>query len=73
MKLDECVRALNNMFARYSTIPIRGKFSRLREILQVLTSDISGGINSVSVDTFSHLTAQEVQAFVALRIDAPPE
>jgi hypothetical protein len=73
MKLDECVRALNSMFVRYSTIPIRGKFSRLREILQVLTSDISSGISSVSVDTYSHLTANEVQAFVALRVDAPAE
>jgi hypothetical protein len=61
------------MFTRYSTVPIRGKFSRLREILQVLTADVSSGMSSISVDTFSHLTASEVQAFVALRVDAPTE
>lgn len=61
------------MFARYSTVPIRGKFSRLREILQVLTTDVSSGPNTISADTFSHLTASEVQAFVALRVDAPAD
>ena len=70
LKIEECFRALSNMFSRHSTIPIRGKFSRLREICQVLTADVSGGIASVAVDTFSYLTASEVQAFLVLRVDA---
>ena len=73
LKLDECFRALSNMFSRYSTAPIRGKFSRLREICQVLTADVSGGVGSVAVDTYSHLIASEVSAFIALRVDAPTD
>jgi len=73
LKLEECFRSLSSMFTRYSTVPIRGKFSRLREIMQVLTSDVSAGIQAISVDVFSHLTANEVRAFLALRIDAPSD
>ena len=73
LKLEECFRALSNMFTRYSTTPIRGKFSRLREICQVLTADVSAGVGSIAVDTYSHLTASEVNAFIALRVDAPTD
>jgi hypothetical protein len=41
--------------------------------MQVLTSDVSAGIQAISVDVFSHLTANEVRAFLALRIDAPSD
>ena len=73
LKLEECFRALSNMFSRYSSTPIRGKFSRLREICQVLTADVSGGIGTIAVDTYSHLIASEVNAFIALRVDAPTD
>jgi len=52
-----------------STAPIRGKFSRLREVLLVLTADVSSPANAFA-DNFSHLTINEVRAFVALRVDA---
>lgn len=66
LKLEECVRALTATFARYSTTPIRGKFSRLREIMLVLTSDGGSGVGG---DSFS-LTTAEIQSFMGLRVDA---
>jgi len=36
----------------------------------VLTADVAAGQSSISVDTFSHLTASEIQAFVTLRVDS---
>ncbi len=75
LKFEEVVRALSSMFSRYSSVPMRGKFSRLREILLVLTSDSgtsSGGPASgggLITDNFTQLTAAEVEAFVALRVD----
>jgi hypothetical protein len=41
IKLEDCVRALNHSFAQLSTVSLRAKFSRLREVLLVLTSEAS--------------------------------
>ena len=68
LKFEECVRAIITLFTRLSTTPIRGKFSRLREIMSVLTSDVTS-TNTIA-DTFTYLTINEVKAFVALRVDA---
>ena len=35
LKFEECVRAICATFTRFSTVPIRGKFSRLREVMLV--------------------------------------
>jgi hypothetical protein len=69
LKFEECVRALSGMFARFSSGPIRGKFSRLREVMLVLTSDTGPGSVSSMADNFSLLTVNEVLAFAALRLD----
>ncbi len=69
LKLEEVVRALTALFSRYSSVPVRGKFSRLREVLLVLTSE--GGASLVT-DNFTQLTAGEVESFAALRVDLRP-
>lgn len=66
LKFEECVRALSATFMRFSSSPIRGKFSRMREIMLVLTSDISS--SSLMADSFS-LTSSEIQSFLGLRIE----
>ena len=68
LKFEECVRAIIALFTRLSTTPIRGKFSRIREIMSVLTSDVTS-TNAIA-DTFTYLTINEVKAFIALRADA---
>jgi hypothetical protein len=51
--------------------PIRGKFSRLREVMLVLTSDVSSsGVPNILTENFSLLTTSEIQAFAALRVDS---
>lgn len=67
LKLEEIIRALTTLFSRYSAVPVRARFSRLREIMLVLTSDVGSG--SVFSDNFTHLTASEIEAFVSLRMD----
>lgn len=67
LKLEECIRAIVSVFTRASSSPIRGKFSRLREIMSVLTSDMSAGMFG---DNFTCLTANEVVAFQSLRMDS---
>lgn len=68
LKFEECVRAIIALFTRLSTTPIRGKFSRLREIMSILTSDVTS-TNAIA-DSFTYLTINEVKAFIALRADA---
>lgn len=68
LKLEEVVRALSTLFARYSTVPVRGKFARLREVLLVLTSD-STTPASIFTENFTQLTSNEVEAFISLRVD----
>ncbi len=67
LKLEEIVRSLSALFSRHSSVSIRGKFSRLREIMMVLTADSS---LSVVNENFATLTTNEVDAFYGLRIDA---
>ena len=69
LKFEECVRALNAIFTRHSSIPIRGKFSRLREIMMVLTADVTNSQGNLQPDNFSLLSSNEVLAFVSLRAD----
>ena len=64
--MEEIVRALSSLFSRHSSVPVRGKFSRLREIMMVLNAD-SG--NAVLNDNYTTLTNNEVEAFFGLRID----
>jgi len=77
LKMDECVRAVSGVFARCGSggsgggmgmgAPVRGKFSRLREIMQVLTS---GDGSAAALGESASLTHGEVQAFLGLRVDA---
>ena len=67
LKFEECVRAISATFNRFGSV--RGKFARLREVMLVLTSDTSSP-GALLVNTFSHLTANETLAFLALRQDA---
>jgi hypothetical protein len=66
--LEEIVRALTALFGRHSSVPVRGRFSRLREVMLVLTSD-STATSSMIADSFTQLTANEVDAFISLRLD----
>jgi hypothetical protein len=70
MKLEECIRAVNGMFSQASTVSIRGKFSRLREITELLTADIySKAASNSLLDSLSNLTEAEGQIFLSLRVD----
>jgi hypothetical protein len=66
LKLEEIVRALSSLFNRHTSVPIRGKFARLREIVMVLTAD---NCESAVSSNFATLTLNEVEAFFGLRID----
>jgi hypothetical protein len=68
LKLEEIVRALTALFGRHSSVPVRGRFSRLREVMLVLTSDSTATSNMIA-DSFTQLTANEVDAFISLRLD----
>jgi hypothetical protein len=71
LKLEEIVRALSAMFTRFSSSPVRGKFSRLRELMLVLTSDSSTPAAAAAVsENLTHLTASEVDVILALRVDS---
>lgn len=64
--MEEIIRALNNLFSRHSSIPIRGKFSRLRELLMVLTSE---KLSDVMNDNFTHLLNNDISNIYQLRVD----
>jgi hypothetical protein len=70
LKLEEIVRSLSALFSRFSSVPVRGRFSRLREVMLVLTSDVTSP-TGLMADSFTQLTASEVEAFLVLRVDAP--
>eukprot|EP01031_Cornospumella_fuschlensis_P042145 gene42145-51461_t len=65
LKWDEVVRALLALFGKFSTSPIRSKFTRLKEVMQVLTSpslkDIMGDHACTS------LTVTDVEAVFSMR------
>jgi hypothetical protein len=76
LKLEECVRALNSQWSQVSTVSLRARFSRLREILIVLTSDVtaphssaSGPSAQLSLLGLSQISDVEAQAFLVLRTD----
>ena len=66
LKFEECVRSYISMTGKISNLPIRSKFSRLREVMMVLTSDVR---SASFADTLSQLTATEAQSILALRLD----
>jgi len=65
--MEEIVRALSSLYAKHASSPIRGKFSRLREIMMVLTAE---NYEFVRNENFTNLTANEVEAFFGLRINS---
>jgi hypothetical protein len=67
MKLEECVRAVITVVTKRSASSVRGKFSRLREVLVVITAE--GGTSSLQSDSFVHLTEGEIHALLTLRSD----
>eukprot|EP01042_Synura_sphagnicola_P000548 gene548-590_t len=81
LKMEECVRALTALFSKHSAVSVRGRFARLREILLVLTSDLSStasaspsGSNSdislqIPSDSFVLLNLHEIKLFASLRLD----
>mmetsp|Transcript_50015 Transcript_50015/g.87331 ORF Transcript_50015/g.87331 Transcript_50015/m.87331 type:complete len:265 (-) Transcript_50015:71-865(-) len=71
LKLEEIVRSVSSLFSRFSSVPVRGRFSRLREVMLVLTAD-SATPTSAIADSFTQLTSSEVEAFLVLRLDAHP-
>lgn len=66
LKFEECVRAVMAVLTRASSTPIRSRFSRLREVLMVLTSDVR---SSTFADSLSQLTPTEAQTILSLRRD----
>jgi len=66
LKFEECVRAVMAVLTRASVTPIRSRFSRLREVLMVLTSDVR---SSTFADSLSQITPTEAQAILSLRRD----
>lgn len=62
------MRSVSSLFSRFSSVPVRGRFSRLREVMLVLTAD-SATPSSVIADSFTQLTGSEVEAFLVLRLD----
>jgi len=77
--MEECVRALTALFSKHSAVSVRGRFARLREILLVLTSDLSstaspsGSHSDISLqipsDSFVLLNLHEIKLFASLRLD----
>lgn len=66
MKMEEIVRAVMATFTRYSSTSVRTRFARLKEVMQVLTSaSLSDSLN----ENYTMLTAQEVEAVFALRVE----
>jgi hypothetical protein len=63
--MEEIIRTLNNLYTRHSSIPIRGKFSRLRELMIILTAE---KLSDVINDNFSHLLHHEIENIYQLRI-----
>lgn len=73
LKLEEIVRALASLFSRHSagghgSGGVRSRFSRLREIMQVLTV---ASVHEVSVahENFAHITGTEAEGLLSLRVD----
>lgn len=64
--MEEISRTLSTLFSKFSTVPVRGKFSRLREIMMVLTTETK---NSLVTDHFTLLTTKEIDTFLYLRSD----
>ncbi len=76
LKLEEIIRSLIVLFGRHSASPVRGKFSRLREVIQVLTTDLSGCLGNidnatilVASESFTQLTTSNIESILLLRID----
>ena len=72
LKFEECVRAVTSMFGKFSSNSVRTRFSRIREVMMVLTSDGSSSVEAASMtfsDSLTQLTTTEAQAILSLRED----
>ena len=73
LQYDEIIRALSTVISKFSSTSIRGRFSRLREIMSILTSEpinSSGGGGGGSMnDVYIHLTTAQMLTFQSLRLD----
>lgn len=70
LKFEEVTRSVISLLSKQSSISIRTKFTRLREILTVLTFDFSSSSNNAMTENYSQLTNNEVLAFIANRQDS---
>eukprot|EP01038_Epipyxis_sp_PR26KG_P004471 gene4471-6322_t len=69
LKLEEIIRSITSLYTRHATVPIRNNFSRLREVMLVLTSDSTVSSLGNITDNFTQLTTADVEVFIGLRID----
>jgi hypothetical protein len=67
LKFEECVRAVISLFSRYSTTSVRSKFTRIREIMSILSSDVSSA--ATLSEGFMVLSPEDINSFLTLRID----
>jgi hypothetical protein len=67
LKMEECVRSIIAVFNQKAGpgISLRSKFSRIREVMLVLTSDDTSGTFS---DSLGQLTYSEAESLLALRL-----
>ena len=70
--MEEYIRVLNTLFNRHSSIPLRGKFSRLREILMILTSERLSDVLEENHNHFTHLLHHEIETIYQFRVDGKP-
>lgn len=69
LKMEEISRSLISMLSKHSTVSIRQKFSRLREINNVLTADYGASQSNILMENYSYLTTNEVLMFASLRLE----
>jgi hypothetical protein len=65
--MEEVVRALNALFTKYSNTSVRTKFTRLREVMQVLTAQ---SWTDCLGDNYTLLTSSDAEAIFSLRVEA---
>ena len=70
LKMEEISRSLISLLSKHSTVSIRHKFSRLREINNVLTAEYGASSQSnILMENYSYLTTNEVLMFASLRLE----
>lgn len=63
--MEEIVRGIIGLLSKHSGGSIRGKFSRMKEIMSIITDSSA---TALSTSNFHHLTAVEIAAFSSLRL-----